>query len=341
MKIAFCCCIGLNSILFSLSTDSESLNTIVQDADTPSIVPPTVASSFSQPILGPADGPTHLSVVDRLSVVQNGSDDQVVAMSNKKSKKRKKKASLSPTPSSGDASPHLLDVHGHLTTTPPANLSVETCESEPSFSQTIHQAAERPLMNITEIRPRNMLTLASYDTNPNSELGELGEGAESPNLQTSSRASTPSVQSTDSAADDTNLSSFSLFVAPTDSQLAIEATSRVLAMSSPTHQTEVTPKSKTHSRSNSGDLREALVLLARGKEEAESTILELQQKLDEREMRCMELERELVIAQTEVQQVRESHVQQQQALERCAYLRAQVFKILLLFRLLFQIFVSV
>ena len=176
-------------------------------------------------------------------------------------------------------------------------------------------------MNITEIQRLDVPTLASHNIHFDSELGELEAGAESPSLQTNSRASSPSVQSVDSAADDTNLSNFSLFVAPTDSQLAIEATSRVLALSSPVHQIgEETSRSSTHSQSSNGDLREALVLLARGKEEAEATVLELQQKLEERELRCMELERELVIAQTEVQQVRESHIQQRQSLERCAYL---------------------
>ena len=43
---------------------------------------------------GPINGPTHLSVVDWLSVVQNGSSDEIVVMSNKKSKRKKKRLLL-------------------------------------------------------------------------------------------------------------------------------------------------------------------------------------------------------------------------------------------------------
>ena len=296
---------------FLLPTYSLSLTSSVQrDTEILSIVP-TIIPTVIQPNLGPAHSSTHPSMVDQLSATQNALNNKVLAVSGVNSQGKTEKASSSSTLSSRGAPHHLPNVQSPPNTSPLTNGSEEPYKSEPSFSQTIRQAAQQPLLIISNVESQAMPKVASCNVNPTS-VTQKGEVAESSHLQTSNRASSPSVQSVDSAADDTNLSSLSLFVAPTDSQVAIEAT-----MSSLMHQTgEVTSKSRTHSRSNSGDLQEALVLLARGKEEAESTILELEQKLDEQELQCMELERELVIAQTEVQQVRESHIQQLKALEK-------------------------
>ena len=275
---------------FFVPTYSLSLTSPIQrDTEILSLVP-TIIPTAIQPNLGPAHRSTHPSTVVQLSATQNGLDNEALAGSGVDSQRKREKAGSPSTLSNGSAEPY---------------------KSKPSFSQTVSQAAQQPLLIISKVESQAMPKVASCNVNLTS-ITQQGEVEESSHLQTSSRASSPSVQSVDSASNDTNLSNLSLFVAPTDSQLTIKAT-----MSSPVHQTkEVTFKSRTRFRSDSGDLQEALVLLARGKEEAESTILELEQKLDEQELQCMELERELVIAQTEVQQMRESRIQQQQALEK-------------------------
>ena len=262
----------------------------------PAVVPTAIPSKP-----GPTHGPAHSSVVDQLSTDQNGLDVKVVEVSNSKSQRKLEKAS-SPTPSSQDGLPRHPDIQSPLNASPLANGTVALSESEASFAQAIRQVAQQLLLNIAEIQPQD----------------SLGAGEESTSLQTNSPASTPGGQSVGSVAgDDTNLSNIPLFVAPADWHSAVGTKSHVVALSSPLQQTrEEAAKSSTHSQSSSRDLQEALVLLARGKEEAKATILELEQKLEEQELRCTELEKELVIAQTEVQQVRESHVQQQQASER-------------------------
>ena len=289
---------------FCLPTYSLSLTSPIQrDTETLSIMPAIIPTAI-QPNLGPAHSSTHPSIVDQLRATQSALNNKILAMSGVNSQGKTEKASSSSTLSSRGGPPHLPNVQNPPNTSPLTNGAEEPYESDPSFSQTIRQAVQQLFLIISKMESQAIPKVASCNVNPTS-VTQQGEGAESSHLQTSSRASSPSVQSVDSAADDTNLSSLSLFVAPTDSQLATEAT-----MSSPAHQTgEVTSRSETDSQGNGGDLQEALVLLARGKEEAETTILELRKKVDE-------LERELVIAQTEVQRVRENHIQQQQALER-------------------------
>lgn len=204
---------GLNSIIFGLTVDEDYLNSPVQEMAVP-VVTPNVLQPLTTSCSSTSSGP---SFIDRLSVASAGreqEEEEVVAV--KKTRRKKKRPSRSPSPASRLPPPPVL----------------------PSATELSHPSPTPPVVSFN--KHRSPVHWSTEELPETFEQGGEGLGSVSPHAPADSGASTPSILS---VSDDSSVNNGLMFVAPSDPEEAIKATSMVLAA------TEDQERKREHERS--------------------------------------------------------------------------------------------
>jgi hypothetical protein len=202
---------GLSSIIFSLIIDADYLNTPLKNVDVPSLVP--LSTQPAIPLVTAPSKPDfatriggQLSGLDVVNIT--GGDDDVVAV--RRSKKKTKKKSFSPSPDdattpinqSNELNPFSLDT--------PTNLFA-------SNEMFIPDNDGSPYRDVSPISVDGLV-----DNNDDDHTTPLNDLAAPPTTSSLSSSPATSVHSINSASD------VPLFVAPNDTQNALEVTNFLL-----------------------------------------------------------------------------------------------------------------